>query len=244
MNVSLYREMYDQEDTHWWFRGRRMIILDTLQRFCSPPRGTLLDVGLGTGRNAREFLERGFSVEGLEFSPEAIAFTRTTLPDLPIIKDLFPSPLVPQNKYAVLTMLDVLEHIDDDRAALRAAYNALTPGGALVITVPAFQFLWTGHDALAHHKRRYRRSELREKIQKSGFELEFISYFNFFLFLPIVVVRLLSLVFHRKSTTSDFSRTPSFLNSFFAAVFGAERFLLRHTVLPFGVSIIAVAKKP
>lgn len=243
MDVALYREMYNLEDGHWWFRGRRAIILDTLKRFCGSSRGTLLDVGLGTGRNAREFLTSGFMVEGLESSPEAIMFTRTTLPDLPIVQDFFPSPSVPQNKYTALTMLDVLEHIDDDVAALRAARDALVPGGTLLITVPAFQFLWTPHDELAHHKRRYCRSELQEKLKQAGLELQFVSYFNFFLFAPIAIVRLLSLVFRKQSTTSDFSRTPAFLNSFFSRVFGSERFLLRYTTLPFGVSLIAVAKR-
>ncbi len=243
MDAALYREMYELEDEHWWFRGRRAIILDTLRRFRGSSRGTLLDVGLGTGRNARAFLASGFAVEGLEFSSEAIAFTRTTLPDLPIVQDSFPSPSVPQNKYEVITLLDVLEHIDDDVAALRAARAALVPGGTLLITVPAFQFLWTPHDELAHHKRRYRRSELRNKIKQAGLEPQFVSYFNFFLFLPIAIVRLLSLAFRRKSEESDFSRTPAFLNSFFAWMLGFERFLLRHTSLPFGVSIIAVAKR-
>jgi SAM-dependent methyltransferase len=244
MDAALYREMYELEDKHWWFRGRRAIILDTFTQFQNSSRGTLLDVGLGTGRNAREFIAFGFTVEGLESSSEAIAFTRTALPDLPIVQDSFPSPSVPKEKYSTLTMLDVLEHIDDDVAALQAAYIALSPGGTLLITVPAFRFLWTPHDELAHHKRRYRRSELLNKIKQAGFELQFISYFNFFLFPPIVIIRLLSLVFRRKSTESDFSRTPVFLNTFFARVFGFERFLLRHISLPFGVSLIAVAKKP
>lgn len=242
MESHLYTEMAQVERTHWWFRGRRAVVLSFLRRF-APARGALLDVGMGTGFNARLFKQHGFTVEGLESAPEAIAIARRHAADIPIIASLFPSSLVPEGKYQVVTMLDVLEHIDNDREALVAAARCLAPGGILLVTVPAFPFLWTRHDELAHHVRRYRRQELMEKVRAAGLTSVQVSYYNFFLFPLIVGVRLLQKALRIRKETSDFDATPDFLNAPLTFLFGLERYLLAFTSLPFGVSLIAVARK-
>jgi SAM-dependent methyltransferase len=243
MEKELYTEMAALEGSHWWFVGRRAIILSTLARYIQ--RGAfLLDVGVGTGINAQAFLDAGYRVAGIEPAGEAIRFAKERVASLAVVQDTFPSAQIPLHTYDVVTLLDVLEHFDDDHAALQGVRDVLVPGGFVLITVPAFPFLWTGHDALAHHKRRYRRAQLRKRLSEAGLVPVFVSYYNFFLFPAIAAVRVLQNLFRLQKTESDFSSTPGFLNGPFALLFGFERFLLRLTPLPWGVSLIAVARKP
>lgn len=234
--------MADLENTHWWFVARRAIIVSTLARFVKE-RGLLLDIGLGTGANASVFQKLGFKVEGVEPEPEAIKIAQQTAPGVPVMQAPFPGAPLQEGRYGVAVMLDVLEHLEDDTAALREAARVLSPGGVLLITVPAFRFLWTRHDELAHHKRRYRRAELVERIGAAGLEPVFVSYYNYLLFPPIALVRLISKALGIQSRKSDFSKTPRLLNGVLYVMFSMERWLLRLGPLPFGVSLIAVARK-
>ena len=243
MEKELYLESAEIEAKHWWFVGRRAILLDTLMRFSGASHNKLLDIGCGTGLNAMLFSGNGFLVTGLETSAVAIGLARAIAPSIHILATSFPSPLVPRDSYAVITALDVIEHIDDDKGMIRAVADALQPGGIVLISAPAFSFLWSVHDELAHHKRRYNRAELRSSLAMAGLEPVFISYFNFFLFPAIALFRVLSGALRFSRNVSDFSASPELLNSMLASIFAAERFLLRFFPLPFGVSLIAVARK-
>ena len=236
----MYAEMAEIEKNHWWFVGRRAVAFDVLKR--THAQGTLLDIGLGTGYNARLFKKIGFAVDGLDPAPEAIEFATTIAPDISVIQAPFPSMEVKSDAYDVAALLDVVEHLEDDEAALREVRRGLKPGGIAIITVPAFRFLWTKHDERAHHFRRYRKSELVHAIRAAGLEPEFVSYYNFFLFPLIALVRIVTKTLGREEG-SDFDRTPGFLNVILATIFGSERFLLRFSPLPFGVSLIAVVRK-
>ena len=242
MDTKLYGEMAEMEKTHWWFLGRRAVLTDVLLRF-KKDRKNLLDVGAGTCLNTADFKKIGFNAVALESHPEALALAATVAPDVEIIQVPFPSPRIQSNMYDVVTLLDVLEHLKDDTDSLEEVHRILAPNGIALITVPAFMFLWTSHDVRAHHFRRYRRNELVSKLKSAGFEPCFVSYYNFFLFPPIALVRFIQKFVVQKNETSDFSRSPAVLNSFFAFLFGIERFLLRFIILPFGVSLIAVARK-
>lgn len=243
MEKQLYIESAEIETTHWWFVGRRAILLDTLMRFSGANQNTLLDIGCGTGLNAMLFSQNGFAVTGLETSAVAISFANKIAPSVTILATSFPTSLVPPGSYAVITLLDVIEHLEDDNGMMCAIAEALQPGGVVLISAPAFSFLWSVHDKLAHHKRRYNREELRASLAMAGLEPIFISYFNFFLFPVIALFRVLSAAFRISRNVSDFSATPELLNSMLASIFAAERFLLRIFPLPFGVSLIAVARK-
>jgi len=153
MEKELYLESAEIEAKHWWFVGRRAILLDTLMRFSGASHNKLLDIGCGTGLNAMLFSVNGFLVTGLETSAVAIGLARAIAPSINILATSFPSSLVPRDSYAVITALDVIEHIDDDKGMIRAVADTLQPGGIVLISVPAFSFLWSVHDELAHHKR-------------------------------------------------------------------------------------------
>lgn len=243
MEKELYLESAEIEAQHWWFVGRRAILLDTLMRFSGASHNKLLDVGCGTGLNAMLFSQNGFLVTGLETSAVAIALARAKAPSITILSTSLPSSLVPHDSYGVITALDVIEHIDDDKGFIVAVADALQPGGLVLISAPAFSFLWSVHDELAHHKRRYNREELRASLVRAGLEPIFISYFNFLLFPAIALFRVLAAAFRTSRNVSDFSATPEILNAMLASILAAERFLLRLFPLPFGVSLIAVARK-
>ena len=184
--------------------------MDTPLRFSGASHNKLLDIGCGTGLNSMLFAGNGFFVTGLETSAVAIGLARAIAPSINVLATSFPSPLVPRDSYAVITALDVIEHIDDDKGMIRAVADALQPGGIVLISAPAFSFLWSVHDELAHHKRRYNREELRASFVMAGLEPIFISYFNFFLFPAIAMFRVLSGAFRFSRNVSDFSATPNY----------------------------------
>ncbi len=236
----MYAEMAELEKNHWWFQGRRNVVFDLMRRFA--PKGKLLDIGLGTGFNAKAFSEQGYDVHGLDPAPEAIAFAKKTAPNVAILQSGFPSHEVPSDTYDVVALLDVLEHLKDDMTALEDVHRVLKKGGIAVITVPAFRFLWSPHDERAHHFRRYRKHELRKLFLETGFEVHVLSYYNFFLFPLIALVRLVGKLSY-KHESNDFDKSPAFLNRVLAWIFSSERFLLRIIPLPFGVSLVAVVRK-
>jgi len=237
----MYEEMAALEGDHWWFRGRRAVVLDLIRRF-APRSGRVLDIGLGTGFNANLMVQRGYEVTGLEPSKDAIAFASRVAPRVSVIESVFPAPSVPSASYDIALLLDVVEHIEDDAAALRDLARILKPGGVAFITVPAFPFLWTKHDDDAHHFRRYRKRELVNVIRSAGLQPELVSYYNFFLFPAVVTFRALKRLMRREEG-SDFDATPAALNGLLAGLFSAERLALRFARLPVGVSLVAVVRK-
>lgn len=242
MDRQIYQQIYDWELHHWWFQGRRRIIFDWIRRTISLGARTILDIGSGTGLNAEFFKQLGAKVTGLESSDVAIAQAKERFPALPIIKGEFPRVTL-SNRFQMVTLFDVLEHFQDDLAALQGVYSLLEDGGYVVVTVPAFSFLWAEHDELAHHKRRYTKALLQKRLEESGFSVVRASYFNMLFFFPILVVRVCRRFLGFRKGLSDIFMIPEPFNTVFASLFGWERFLLRFMNLPLGVSIIAIAKK-
>jgi SAM-dependent methyltransferase len=246
MDDTLYRDHADMEESHWWFVGRRRIIADVMRQHLAAERGAdrrLLDVGCGTGGMLGVLADFG-RTSGLDISPEAIDLCRQRYGDRVDARvGLIPQDLPTPGSVDVVSVFDVIEHIGDDSAALRQLYRTLRPGGTLVVTVPAYPFLWSEHDDLNHHKRRYTRKELRQRLTEAGFRVATLSYFNIWLFPVVAAVRLLR---KRSGGTgkSDFALPPQPVNALLAWLFASERLLLRRTSLPFGVSLIAVATKP
>lgn len=247
MRAEFYRDYFEIEEGHWWFRGRRAIFLRLIDRYLPPAdhgERRLLDVGCGSGVMLTR-LERYGSATGIESEEEAVRLARTRGIGAVQLAEAPPIPFEDAS-FDLVTALDVLEHIDDDVALLREINRVLRPGGMLLLSVPAYRFLWGLQDEVAHHRRRYVAREVTERLERAGLETARVSYFNTILFAPIAIVRLVRRVRNRPSELrSDFDMTrPGRLNSLLARVFASEARVLERADLPFGVSIVAVAFKP
>jgi len=243
VDEPVYDELAAVEGRHWWFQGRRRILADVLRRrlrtLGRPVR--IVDVGSGTGEMLDMLQEFG-SVVGLDASPKAIGYCRARFgDDLQVCLGRIPDD-VPAGA-DLITAFDVVEHLEDDQGALAGLHDRLADDGVFVCTVPAFPFLWSDHDVVHHHYRRYTRSVLRHRLEEAGFQVERISYFNTTLFPAAAAVRLLHRARRGASSGSDVAVPPSWANRSLLAVFGAERFLLRFMSLPFGVSLLAVCRR-
>lgn len=245
MEAHLYEELARQEDSHWWYHGRRAVIRSVLQRRLPAGPRKILDVGCGTGGMLKLLGEFG-QVEGLEGSDDAIRLIRQRHGDsVTIRKGFIPDDIPQRGEYDVVTAFDVLEHLDDPVAAIRAIRGALRPGGVFVAAVPAFKFLWSEHDEVHHHRRRYTEASLRQELAEGGLDVEWVSYFNTLLFPPIAAARLLGKL--RKGgggegAKSQLQDAPSALNGVLGALFATERLVVPRLKLPVGVSLLAVGR--
>ena len=245
MKREFYAEYYEIEDRHWWFVGRRRIFLALLDRHLGAGRGgrRVLDVGCGTG-TMLGYLSRYGEAQGIDADPEAVRFCRER--GLEGVRLVEPGPLPHDPEtFDLVTALDVIEHVDDDAGLLREIARVLRPGGTLLVSVPAYGWMWGPQDEIARHKRRYVASELRERVEGAGLESRRLSYFNTLLFPPIAAVRLLRS--YRPGSAdlrSDFELTkPGRTNDLLASVFSLEARMVPRLRLPFGVSILALARK-
>jgi SAM-dependent methyltransferase len=247
MDPRVYELMADTEDRHWWWSGRRSIlaaVLDDLFEDGSLPHGRLFDLGCGSGSNL-SVLEKFGQVVGIDGSPLAVETAhrrgRAAVKLVDLSAGIGALREYEPGSASLVLFADVLEHLDDEGPALAIADHLLAPGGALVVTVPAFPFLWGPADDFNHHRRRYSRSALTRTIQ-SRFQVTRTSYFNCLLFPPIAAARSLQNLLHR-SGGAEAELPGRAVNAALRAVFSAEARLLRRANLPFGVSLLCVARK-
>lgn len=231
--VEQYGPQLDEiERSHWWFAGRRAVILASLQRFV-PSGSRLLDFGCGAGGLTAE-LARIYQVVGVDFSAPALEVARGRGLDVHLLKG---SDELPTGFDAVCAF-DVIEHVDDDVAELTRLAGATRPGGVVMVTVPAYRFLWGKMDEVAGHRRRYRLRGLKRVIRAAGLTLLHSSYFNMWLFPAIVAGRLAG--FPRENHEIDLPPAP--LNAALRALFESEAPLASRVTLPFGISILCLAR--
>jgi SAM-dependent methyltransferase len=239
MERVVYQQMAELDDRHWWYRARRQIIADLIRREAQLPKDAqILEIGCGTGHNLSMLAGFGH-VEGLELDDEARALSEKRLG-----RKIMSSPLpelagVPDRHYDLIGAFDVIEHIENDVAALASIATKLKPGARFIMTVPAHQWMWTAHDVANHHKRRYSKQRLRQLIEQSPMNLERIGYFNSLLFPLAVVERTASKL--RGKDNADVTLPPAPVNRLFETVFAAERHLVGRLPLPPGLSLFAVA---
>ncbi|HXD32096.1 MAG TPA: class I SAM-dependent methyltransferase [Pyrinomonadaceae bacterium] len=243
MQQHTYSIMYEVEGTHWWFAGRRRIIETFLKDICEKlgsktPR--ILDVGCGTGANL-EMLAQFGEAEGVDVSPEALAFCRAR--GLQKVREGEAEHLPYEDgSFDLVTGLDVVEHLDDDVAGLNEMRRVLRPGGYALLFVPAFMFLWGVQDDISHHRRRYTRSGLEQVVRAAGFEVERVTYANITFFAPILLGRILMRVTGFRPASEN-NLTVGALNGILGRILGAESSILHQVNLPFGVSAICVARR-
>ena len=242
MEQQVYSQMAAIQDDHWWFVARRRIVAAVLRRYVRLPAGArLLEAGCGMGGNLA--MLAGFG-DVVAFEPDAearrivgresgIQILDGRLPDnVPFDAEVFD----------LVAALDVLEHVEDDLASLVTLQDKLRPGGWLLITVPAFSFLWSVHDRMHHHKRRYRKAELVRLASAAGLVPVKATYFNTLLFPVIALVRLVKGMLRIEKADGE-AMPAHLINRLLTAVFASERHLLGRVWLPAGVSILMIARR-
>ena len=239
MERVVYQQMAELDDRHWWYRARRKIIAELIRR-CARPRveAQVLEIGCGTGHNLAMLAGFGH-VDGLELDDEARALSEKRLG-----RAIMSSPLpeladVADRHYDLIGAFDVIEHIEDDSAAIASIAKKLKPGGKFVMTVPAHQWMWTAHDVVNHHKRRYSRGSLKALLERSPMKLEKIGYFNSLLFPLAIAERAASKLRDRED--ADVKLPPAALNAVLETIFAAERHLVGRLPLTPGLSLFAIA---
>ncbi|HYP48571.1 MAG TPA: class I SAM-dependent methyltransferase [Thermoleophilaceae bacterium] len=233
-----FQEHYDMEDRHWWFRSRRRVISALADRAQTPPSPRILDAGCGTGRNLMDFRAMG-PAEGVDLSPEAVKFCHRRG-----LLDVHEAPIeqlpFEDGRFDLIFATDVIEHLPDDGPALTELRRVAAPGCSLIVTVPAYTWLWSQHDTSWQHFRRYTRPRLHERLTAHGWQPTVSTYFYSTMLPPVAAVR----TFQRFRSNgngngkSDLHLSPGGLDKWLELPVRAEAALIRRGAsLPAGVSL-------
>jgi len=237
---SAYREHYEVEDHHWWFRGRWAVIEALLARTDLPREPRILDAGCGTGGNLTRYARMGVA-SGVDPSPEAVSFCRERGFDSVQQAGLESLPFE-DDSFDLIAATDVIEHIAAEDQALNELRRVASPNGVLLLTVPAYMWMWTAEDENLHHKRRYTRPRLRMAVERAGWTPRIATYFNSILLPPIALARILP---QRSGNgkAADVDRTPAALDGPLSLPMRLEARLIRAgATLPAGVSVGIVCR--
>ncbi len=242
MQEIVYHSNFELENKYWWFIARNQIVKDIFEKICKIPQNSdILDVGCGTGGFASKLLDK-YNIIGVDTSEIALEYSRKRG-----IKHLYNCYLneFPNRDFNIkaITILDVIEHIEDDVAVVEQCYSILQSNGYIIATVPAYKWMWSHHDVIHHHYRRYKQRQFNELLTNAGFKIEYSTYFNTILFLPAFIKRLAEKIFGSKRNDSPIDEVPEFLNTIFTKMFGLENNMLPNITFPFGLSILTIAKK-
>lgn len=243
MKPIAYDKTYEFEESYWWFKGRRNIVFNLIKKYINYTNmGTIVDIGCGTGITLKEI--SGFKLKiGIDESDIALKYSNIRDCGQLIQGNVYKLPLDNCTADCIL-LLDVLEHLDNEKKALDEIYRVSRDGCGIILTVPSYKSLWSGEDEISLHKRRYIKKEITNIIQSSGFIVERITYFNLFLMPLIFFVINFNKIFNPKAMhESDLKKLPKTLNYIFTYILYVESFLLNLVDLPFGASIVCVARK-
>jgi ubiquinone/menaquinone biosynthesis C-methylase UbiE len=230
------------EQTHWWFVVRRALFRKTIEAMKLPPSAAILDAGTSTGSNLRMLRAMDFTnFQGLDLSDDAIRWCAEK--GLGVVRkgDICRLPFA-DSQFDLVLATDIVEHVDHDVQALQEICRVLKPSGRAIITVPAFESLWGSHDTVLHHKRRYTRGELLDKLNASGCRTYESYYFNYLLFVPIWIARKLIQIFKPKLGNQEQINSP-LINAVLKVVFTVDVTCAKTLRVPFGVSIFALVGK-
>ncbi|MEK7501060.1 MAG: class I SAM-dependent methyltransferase [Patescibacteria group bacterium] len=248
MDILEIKKLSELEDSYWWFVGRRAVVASVLERFLGKPgqKFDILDFGSGTGGNFA-LLSRWGKVQGVEVSELAIELSCIKHQDM-FVKHLKPKdPALPfaESSFDLIVLLDVLEHIEDDLQILSDLNSLLKEQGRLLLTVPAHPWLWSSHDRVLGHFRRYTTSDIRNKLELAGFEINYLTYFMFSISSLLIAHRFGLKVLgsrHGKQQVS-YPPVPKWLNHILVLLLKTEALLLCWGKLPFGTSILVLVTK-
>lgn len=238
MNKNLYQDLYELEEKHWWHISKRELCQKVIAKYFKG--GKIVDIGCGTGKNVESFSKFG-EVWGIDNSEEALKFCKKRGLEHVSKGDAEKSNL-PSNAFSLVTLLDVLEHTDDTKT-LKEIRRILKKDGLLLITVPAYQWMWSQWDVELHHKRRYTKEGLEKLLSKSGYEIVLSSYRQSFMVLPVYLFRKIKTFFKPLDYGSDFKIGSPFINVPLLYVTKLEHEFVTTAGVPFGVSILTLARK-
>ncbi|MHB1667819.1 class I SAM-dependent methyltransferase [Thiomonas sp.] len=243
MSPEAYLSMADTEAQHWWFTGRRKILEFVIRKLDLPKNANILEIGCGTGGNL-EMLAHFGVVSALEMDATALKIaTEKSKGRYDIKQGVCPDlSQLSLQKFDLICLFDVLEHIDQDIETIAEAKKLLADGGRILITVPAYAWLWSMHDEFLHHKRRYTAAKLRKVADSTTLRVSLLTYFNALLFPLIAVVRLKEKLLHNNEPGGT-GMPPKPINFILRIIFGFERHFIGKIPIPFGVSLLAIFKK-
>jgi SAM-dependent methyltransferase len=240
LRESAYQEHYEAEDRHWWFKGRWAVVEALLARTPLPPEPRILDAGCGTGGNLQRYSRLG-QASGVDPFPDAVRFCRERGLDSVQQAGLESLPFEDRS-FDLIAATDVLEHIAAEHQALRELWRVAATDAALLLTVPAYMWLWSQEDENLHHKRRYTKPRLKQAVEQCGWEPRIATYFNSLLLAPIALARRLPQ--RSGESKAELERTPAFLNGPLSVPMRIEAGLIRRGAsLPAGVSVGIVCRK-
>lgn len=240
---------HEQEETNWWFVSRRNIILQQLKGNKVPSKAKILDIGSAGGILSLYLISKGYeNVYSLDYSEDAIALCKKRGLKNAFVMD-GQRPDFPEHEFDVIIASDSLEHLFDDKLALNNWFKILKANGIAIIYVPAFMWLWSKHDEINFHYRRYTRKELNNKLTSCGFTIVKSGYWNFLVFIPTAILRLMQKAFKKgnlkkmNSQSDQLLKLPKWINKILMGLVIFENKLTSKIRLPIGISTFAIAKK-
>lgn len=242
MDREFYATLAKDQAKHWWYRGRRANLEAVLSKYLRGKSNcSILEIGAGSGGNI-EMLQKFGSIDAVEMQDESREIIESNFPSVTVRNGALPDAEVFANKsYDVIAMFDVLEHVEAERESLTAITSHIADDGLLIISVPAYKWLWSHHDEVAHHFRRYTKGRLQTALVDTGWDVQQVGYFNTLLFPLAVAARMKDKVSKSEALTG--LRPPvAPVNGLFYNIFSSERPIVRNGGFPFGLSVLAVAK--
>jgi len=242
MDRKNYEAEISLEKYHWWYVTRRLILKSICDNYIkSKKKLRILEIGCGSGGNL-DFLSQYGEVHAMETDDFAIKNAKSKK-ICEVRKGMLPNNIPYDKSFDIICLFDVLEHIQDDKLSLQAIDKYLNNNGKIILTVPAYMFLWSGHDEASHHKRRYTKSQIRTLLDSTGFKKCYGSYYFSILFIVLAPIRLIQRFFKNNNANHDIRKENRFLNYLLIKLFSIESKILRYFPLPFGVSIVTIASK-
>lgn len=248
MSDKLLNTFFKVESTHWWWMGRKKIVTNLLKKYLPGKKNVILDAGCGTGAEII-YLRNFGKVYGVDLSPIATKFCQKRGIENVKIGDVSKLPYK-NNSFDLVCLMDVLEHTSKNETVLNEIHRVLKPKGLLLMTLPALPFIYSKHDRIQGHFKRYTKRDIKKLLIKAGFKTIRISFFNILLSPPIVIIRLLSKLGGPLARLADFDSRINYdiskrkaINATLIKIFSLESLMLKYMDIPFGTSLLTLTQK-